>query len=72
LPLRLSPDKGQFPERRGGVETALPGRENAGRCWRRPVAWTVAMGQFAILFGARYGHNDVLTHMIGHDRAAMF
>jgi putative transposase len=27
---------------------------NAGIRWRRPVEWTAAMGQFAILFGDRF------------------
>ena len=27
---------------------------NAGMRWKRPVAWTAAMGQFAILFEERF------------------
>ena len=27
---------------------------NAGVHWRRPIEWTAAMGQFAILFGDRF------------------
>jgi len=28
--------------------------QNAGVHWRRPVEWTAAMSQFAILFGDRF------------------
>ena len=28
--------------------------QNAGIHWRRPIEWTAAMGQFAVLFGDRF------------------
>ena len=36
---------------RGSFPLAI---QNAGVHWRRPVEWTAAMSQFAILFGDRF------------------
>lgn len=42
---------------------------NAGIHWKRPIAWTVAMSQFAILFGDQNTcPENQLTQNMRHSR----
>jgi transposase-like protein len=57
--LHCSPRKfiktlGSFPTDEAALKLLFPVIRNAGVKWRRPVEWTTAMGQFAILFGDRF------------------
>ncbi len=47
--------RGSFPNDAAALKLLFLAMRNAGVRWRRPVAWTAAMGQFAILFGDRFG-----------------
>ncbi len=47
--------RGSFPNDDAALKLLFLAMRNAGVRWRRPVAWTAAMGQFAILFGDRFG-----------------
>ncbi len=46
--------RGSFPNDDAALKLLFLALRNAGVRWRRPVAWTAAMGQFAILFGDRF------------------
>ena len=46
--------RGSFPTDEAAVKLLFLAIRNAGVRWRRPVAWTAALGQFAILFGDRF------------------
>ncbi len=46
--------RGSFPTDEAAIKLLYLAVNNAGIHWRRPVAWTAAMGQFAILFGDRF------------------
>jgi putative transposase len=46
--------RGSFPTDEAALKLLFLAIRNAGVKWRRPVEWTVAMGQFAILFGDRF------------------
>jgi putative transposase len=46
--------RGSFPTDDAALKLLYLAIENAGVHWRRPVAWTAAMGQFAVLFGDRF------------------
>jgi putative transposase len=46
--------RGSFPTDEAAVKLLFLALRNAGVRWRRPVAWTAALGQFAILFGDRF------------------
>ena len=46
--------RGSFPNDEAALKLLFLALRNAGIRWRRPVAWTAAMGQFAILFGDRF------------------
>jgi putative transposase len=43
--------RGSFPNDEAAMKLLYLAIRNAGIHWRRPVAWTAAMGQFAIQFG---------------------
>lgn len=45
--------RGSFPDE-AAMKLLYLAIRNAGIHWRRPVAWTAAMGQFAIQFGERF------------------
>ena len=46
--------RGSFPTDEAALKLLFLAIRNAGVRWRRPVAWTAALGQFAILFGDRF------------------
>lgn len=46
--------RGSFPNDEAAIKLLFLAIRNAGIHWRRPVEWTAAMGQFAILFEDRF------------------
>ena len=46
--------RGSFPADEAAMKLLFLAIRNAGVHWRRPVEWTAAMGQFAILFEDRF------------------
>lgn len=46
--------RGSFPNDEAAMKLLYLAIQNAGIHWRRPIEWTAAMGQFAILFGDRF------------------
>jgi len=46
--------RGSFPNDDAALKLLFLALRNAGVHWRRPVEWTAAMGQFAILFADRF------------------
>jgi putative transposase len=46
--------RGSFPNDEAALKLLYLAIRNAGLHWRRPIEWTAAMGQFAILFGDRF------------------
>jgi putative transposase len=46
--------RGSFPSDEAAVKLLYLAIQNAGVHWRRPIEWTAAMGQFAVLFGDRF------------------
>jgi putative transposase len=46
--------RGSFPNDEAAMKLLFLALRNAGVHWRRPIEWTAAMGQFAILFGDRF------------------
>ena len=46
--------RGSFPNDEAAIKLLYLAIQNAGIHWRRPIAWTAAMGQFAVLFGDRF------------------
>ena len=46
--------RGSFPNDEAAMKLLYLALRNAGIHWRRPIAWTAAMGQFAIQFGERF------------------
>lgn len=46
--------RGAFPTDEAATKLLFLAIRNAGLRWRRPIAWTEAMSQFAILFGDRF------------------
>jgi putative transposase len=46
--------RGSFPNDEAALKLLYLAIRNAGLRWSRPVEWTAAMGQFAILFGDRF------------------
>ena len=46
--------RGSFPSDEAATKLLFLAIRNAGVHWRRPVEWTAAMGQFAILFEDRF------------------
>jgi transposase-like protein len=46
--------RGSFPNDEAAMKLLYLAIQNAGIHWRRPIEWTAAMGQFAILFGERF------------------
>ena len=46
--------RGSFPTDEAALKLLFLAIRNAGVHWRRPVEWTAAVGQFAILFGDRF------------------
>lgn len=47
--------RGSFPSDEAALKLLFLALRNAGVRWRRPIEWTAAMSQFAILFGDRFG-----------------
>lgn len=46
--------RGSFPNDDAAMKLLYLAINNAGIHWKRPIAWTAAMSQFAILFGDRF------------------
>jgi putative transposase len=46
--------RGSFPTDEAAMKLLYLAIKNAGLHWRRPIAWTAAMSQFAIQFGDRF------------------
>lgn len=46
--------RGSFPSDEAAIKLLFLAIKNAGIHWRRPIEWTAAMSQFAILFGDRF------------------
>jgi len=46
--------RGSFPNDEAALKLLFLAIRNAGIHWRRPIEWTAAMGQFAVLFGDRF------------------
>jgi putative transposase len=46
--------RGSFPNDEAALKLLFLAIRNAGVRWRRPIEWTAAVGQFAILFGERF------------------
>jgi putative transposase len=46
--------RGSFPNDDAALKLLYLAMKNAGLRWRQGIAWTAAMGQFAIQFGARF------------------
>jgi len=46
--------RGSFPTDEAATKLLYLAIQNAGVHWRRPVEWTAALSQFAILFGDRF------------------
>ncbi len=46
--------RGSFPTDEAALKLLFLAIRNAGLHWRRPIEWTTAMGQFAILSGDRF------------------
>ena len=46
--------RGSFPSDEAATKLLYLAIRNAGMRWKRPVAWTAAMGQFPILFEERF------------------
>lgn len=46
--------RGSFPNDEAAMKLLFLAIRNAGVRWRRPIEWTAAMGQFAVLFGDRF------------------
>ena len=46
--------RGSFPTDQAAIKLLFLAIRNAGIHWRRPIEWTAAMGQFAILFEDRF------------------
>jgi putative transposase len=46
--------RGSFPNDEAALKLLFLAIRNAGVHWRRPIEWTAAMGQFAILFEDRF------------------
>jgi transposase-like protein len=46
--------RGSFPTDEAALKLLFLAIRNAGLHWRRPIEWTAAIGQFAILFGERF------------------
>jgi putative transposase len=46
--------RGSFPNEEAAMKLLYLAITKSGIHWKRPVAWTAAMGQFAILFGERF------------------
>lgn len=46
--------RGSFPNDEAAMKLLYLAIRNAGVHWRRPIEWTAAMGQFAVLFGDRF------------------
>ena len=46
--------RGSFPSDEAATKLLFLAIHNAGLRWKRPVAWTAAMGQFATLFEERF------------------
>ena len=45
--------RGSFPNDQAALKRLFLAIRNGGVRWRRPIEWTAAIGQFAILFGDR-------------------
>lgn len=50
--------RGSFPTDDAALKLLYLAIRNAGLRWRRPIEWTAAMNQFAILFGDRFVLSD--------------
>jgi putative transposase len=46
--------RGSFPNDEAAMKLLYLAIQNAGVHWKRPIEWTAAMGQFAVLFGDRF------------------
>jgi len=46
--------RGSLPNDEAATKLLFLAIRNAGVHWKRPIEWTAAMGQFAVLFGERF------------------
>jgi putative transposase len=46
--------RGGFPNDDAAMKLLYLAIQNAGMRWKRPIAWTAAMSQFAVMFGDRF------------------
>ena len=51
---KIIKSRGSFPSDEAATKLLFLAIRNAGLRWKRPVEWTAAMGQFAILFADRF------------------
>lgn len=51
---KVTKTRGSFPTDDAALKLLYLAIRNAGLRWPRPVEWTAAMSQFAILFGDRF------------------
>jgi putative transposase len=51
---KITKTRGSFPTDEAALKLLFLAIRNAGVHWRRPIEWTAAVGQFAILFGDRF------------------
>ncbi len=54
--------RGSFPNDEAAMKLLYLAIRNAGVHWRRPIAWTAAMGQFAIQFAERFAGSADCPH----------
>jgi len=53
---KIIKNRGSFPNDEAALKLLYLAIKNAAVHWRRPIAWTSAMGQFAIQFAERFPH----------------
>ena len=51
---KIIKNRGSFPSDEAATKLLFLAIRNAGIRWKRPIEWTAAMGQFAILFADRF------------------
>jgi transposase-like protein len=54
---KIIKNRGAFPTDEAALKLLYLAIKNAGMRWRKPVEWTQAMSQFAILFGDRFARS---------------
>ena len=56
--------RGSFPSDEAATKLLFLAIRNAGIRWKRPIEWTAAMGQFAILFADRFAASESDSKLI--------